>query len=310
MFFYTIQYYSYLQILLQNIPATPSLRSYDVREFSEAKFSSFAHLVGFTLGINRVLSFPRLHEPAQQKIICANADTMMTAWCSLLPKDKRRILRDDGSVDELLFKANILMHTLSFQISPHGLQANSSSYIVDLHRELSNLQYSPIESVSKCAPPPPPESNNLIKEDAHTHTTKVLYSADKLTGLLTLPTKLTTHTPFIICMISNITIAHLSACRFVIPSTQIQAEREKIRLNMGVLKMMGEFWPAGQREYREMGIIAREILSLTDEEIQVPKERTIVPLDTLDFNFDFDIDWACDMFANGGPDFSAHAIMA
>src|SRR5438477_9612237 len=55
-----------------------------------------------------------------------------------------------------------------------------SRYIVDLHRQLSTLKYSPIEAVSMCDPPPPPESNDSIKEEAHIHTAKVLFAVDKL----------------------------------------------------------------------------------------------------------------------------------
>lgn len=66
--------------------------------------------------------------------------------------------------------------------------------------------------------------------------------------------------------------------------------------------MMGEFWPAGEREYRDVGIIAREILSLADEEIQIPKQTPVLPLDTLYFN-DFDINWACDMFHTAATPF-------
>ena len=259
--------------------------------------------------MNRSLATRRLNDPEHANTICANADTTLTAWCSLLPRSKRRILRDDGTVDELLFKANILMHTYDYS-NKQGLQLNLSSYIVDLHRELSNLKYSPIESISRCAPPPPPDSNHMIKEDARIHTAKVLYSVDKLNELLTLPTRFTTHTPFIICMISNMTIAHLSACRYVFQKPRLQLERDKIRLNMGVLKMLGEFWPAGKREFRDMGIIAREILSLADEEIQIPETKPAVPLDALDFNFNFDVNWACDALANGMWDYQLDTLVA
>ncbi|KAF2264379.1 hypothetical protein CC78DRAFT_533238 [Lojkania enalia] len=254
-----------------NIPTPATLHSYEMREFSEVEFSSFAQLIGFTRGINHVLANRRLADIENAKSICANADTMMTAWCSLLPQSKRTLLRTDGSVDELLFKANILMHT----------------YMVDLHRQLSTLKYLPIESVSKCAPPPPPEINDSIKEDANLHTAKVLFATEKLNGLLTLPTRLSTHTPFIICMISNMTIAHLSACRYIFQETKLHLEREKIRLNMGVLKMLGEYWPAGKREYHDIGIIAREILSLADVDIHVPKENPVMPLDSVDLDFDW-----------------------
>lgn len=94
------------------------------------------------------------------------------------------------------------------------------------------------------------------------------------------------------------TIAQLSACRYILQEPQLSLEREKIRLNMGVLKMMGEVWPSGHREYLAMGIIAREILNLQDEEIHIPETTPIMPLDALDLNFDFDVDWGCESFAN------------
>ncbi|KAF9735063.1 hypothetical protein PMIN06_000838 [Paraphaeosphaeria minitans] len=265
------------------IPTPATLTNYNAREFSDMEFSSFAHLIGFTQGLCRILATRLYNDTESAKATCINADTMMTAWCSLLPAYKRRLLRDDGSVDELLFKANILMHTC----------------IVDLHRQLSNLRYSDIELASTCAPPPPPECNDSIKEDALIHTSKVLYAVEKLNILLTLPTRLSVHTPFIICMIANMTIAHLSACRYLFCEPKLSLEREKIRLNMGVLKMLGQFWPAEQREYKTMGTIAREVLALKEEEIRIPKETPILPLDTLDFNFpDFEINLTCDMFSN------------
>ncbi|KAF2476605.1 uncharacterized protein BDR25DRAFT_210137 [Lindgomyces ingoldianus] len=259
-----------------SIPNPLKLESYNVREFSDAEFSSFAHLVGLTQGLNRILSTRRRHDSEHAKLLCANVDTCVTAWCSLLHKSKRKLLKDDGSVDELLFKANTLIFT----------------YIVDLHRELSTLKYSPIEAVSKCAPPAPPENSHTIKEDTQMHTSKVLFAIEKLNGLLTLPTRLATHTPFIICMIANMTIAHLSACRYVFQEPKLSLEREKIRLNMGVLKMLGEYWPLGERTYGELGIIAREILSLGDEEVHV-SQKTPPLADFLDI--DFDVDCAFDM---------------
>ncbi|CAG5157178.1 uncharacterized protein ALTATR162_LOCUS4970 [Alternaria atra] len=263
-----------------DIPPPATLRSYDIREFSDVEFSSFAELIGFTRGINQALATQRMGGIENAKMMAETADNTMMAWCSLLPVSKRRILRDDGSVDEHLFKANMLMH----------------AYIVDLHRQLSTLKYFPIESVSRCVPPPPPDSNEAIEDEAHIHTAKVLLSIDKLSSLLTLPTRFSEHTPFIICMITLMTIAHLSACRYIFKEPRLSLEREKIRLKMGVLKMLGEFWPSGKREYHDMGIIAREMLALKDEEVEIPSMTGLVPLDALAFNFDFDIDWACEPF--------------
>lgn len=148
-----------------------------------------------------------------------------------------------------------------------SLDTDLNSYIVDIHRQLSSLKFFPIESVSKCVPPPPPESIDTIKDEAHIHTAKVFLSIEKLNGLLTLPTRLDEHTPFTICMITLMTIAHLSACCYIFKEPRLTLEREKIRLSMGALKMLGDVWPAGRREYHCMAIIAREILCLEEEEV-------------------------------------------
>lgn len=136
-------------------------------------------------------------------------------------------------------------------------------WIVDLHRQLSNLAYSAIEGVSKCCPQAPPESllqSNSPESDLHTR--RVLHSIEQFESLLTLPTNIVSHTPFIICMIAVVAVAHLSACRYVFKGQDLRLDRERIRVTMGTLKAMGEHWALGKRTYQEISVIAREILSL------------------------------------------------
>ncbi|XHG05009.1 hypothetical protein AWENTII_008261 [Aspergillus wentii] len=206
----------------------------------EMEFSSYAELIGLTRGIDMALSSSSSNIQIYNSM-CAKSDTSMAAWHSLLPSSKRSLIRPDGSLDEVMFKAQFIMHT-----------------------PLSNLSYSPIESVSRCAPLAP--SDNLRSSstsECQLHTVKCLWAIDHLDQLLTLPTNITTHSPFIICMIANATIAHLAACRFVYHGEKLRIAREKIRLTMGTLKVLSEYWLLGKRTYREIGIIAREILSIT-----------------------------------------------
>ena len=148
-----------------------------------------------------------------------------------------------------------------------------------------------------------------MQDEARIHTAKVLSAVDRLSSLLTLLTPFTTHTPFIICMIANIMIAHLSACRYIFHEPELSTERDKIRLSMGVLKILGEFWPAGLREYQSMGTIAREVLSLKEEEVQIPKEKPGLPFDDLNFNIDFDLNWSCDKSAGADALCSGGAML-
>ncbi|KAL4923541.1 putative C6 transcription factor [Aspergillus undulatus] len=250
------------------IPRPRTLQDYDMREFlgdDERQFSSFAELVGLTRGLDIALTARNGMTIANAPWISANTDATVTAWQSLLHPSKKNLVREDGTVDELLFKANIIIQT----------------YVVELHRQLSTLSYSPVESIAHCSPPPPPESlRGCNTPECQLHTAKVLRAIDEFDNLLTLPTKIETHTPFIICMTSNLVIAHLAACRFHYKQKdQMKLARERIRLSMGALKTLGEFWPMGQRTYKEVGIIARDILGLKD---RLPTSAEETPKQTVD----------------------------
>lgn len=137
---------------------------------------------------------------------------------------------------------------------------------------MSSLAYSTIESVSRCAPLAPSDAFNCSNSaERQLHTMKCLAAIDKLDYLITLPTNITTHSPFIICMLANVIIAHLSACRFVLQGAKRTRCREKIRLTMGTLKRLSDRWILGKRTYREIGIIAREILCLMDQKPAAPE---------------------------------------
>lgn len=112
-------------------------------------------------------------------------------------------------------------------------------------------------------PPTPPEifrgSGAL---ERHAHTSKVLFAVERFNELLMLPTNIAAHTPFIICMIASIAKTQFAACRYLYSGQQLQLARERIRLSMGALKALGEYWPLGKRTYQELGVIARDVLSL------------------------------------------------
>ena len=149
---------------------------------------------------------------------------------------------------------------------------------MDLHRRLSDLAYSDVESVARCAPPAPPTKLRSAKtEDTHVHTCKALLAIRRIGDLLPLPSNIVTQTPFIICMIANTLVAHLSACRYLFRGHALQLERERVRSSMGALRALGEYWPLGKRTYREMGIIAREILHLSDQDIPRVEPRIETP---------------------------------
>jgi hypothetical protein len=92
-----------------------------------------------------------------------------------------------------------------------------------------------------------------------------------MTNLLTLPTEISLHTPFTVYIIATITIAHLSACKFVLKEKELQIARERIRVAMGALESFADIWPRGKKVVADVKTIARELLRL------VPENRSALP---------------------------------
>lgn len=80
--------------------------------------------------------------------------------------------------------------------------------------------------------------------------------------LLTLPTERFHHTPFTTCMISEGTLALLSACSFLLKGKELAVARDQIRMTIGCLKTLGQVWPRTAKNVREIQTIAQHVLRL------------------------------------------------
>lgn len=96
------------------IPSPRSLDDYENREFldeDKTQFSSYAELIGLTLGIDRALAPGNSTDHHLYSKMAASSDTSVLGWFSLLSPEKRQLVRPDGSFDEVMFKALFIMHT-------------------------------------------------------------------------------------------------------------------------------------------------------------------------------------------------------
>lgn len=63
-------------------------------------------------------------------------------------------------------------------------------------------------------------------------------------------------------MVSEGTLALLSACNFLHKGKELAIARDQIRMTIGCLKALGEVWPRTARNVREIQMIARHVLGL------------------------------------------------
>ncbi|QGI68493.1 hypothetical protein CEK26_012454 [Fusarium fujikuroi] len=229
------------------IPAPKTLQDFDSREFDseDVVFSSFAYLIGAVRCAAQVIYMsPKCATKEDSEAIIQSADSAFDAWLLLLPKDKKPVLKADGTIDELMFQAHLLIHVAT----------------IGIHRPLSDLRFNPVEKVSSCAREPPADTPkpNLV----NVHTTRILKSVNAQIQLLALPVRPFHHTPFTTCMVSEGTLALLSACTYMLKDQALAVARDQIRLTIGCLKAVGEVWPRTARNVKEIQTIARHVLGL------------------------------------------------
>ncbi|KAL7929246.1 hypothetical protein V8C35DRAFT_199394 [Trichoderma chlorosporum] len=232
------------------IPEPKTLEEFDCREFalSNISFSSFAYLVGAARCVASAapMALGIASEDASAQVM-HTADSILDGWLLLLPKGSKPIMNKSGEIDELMFQAKLLIHVAT----------------ISLHRPLSDLRFNAIECISSCARQPPPDLPT--PEMVNVHTVRVLRSIEAQICLLALPARPFHHTPFTTCMISEGTLALLSACKFLLKDRELSRARDQVRLTIGCLKTLGDIWPRTARNVQEIQKIARHALGLKED---------------------------------------------
>jgi hypothetical protein len=101
-----------LLIVLKIIPMPRTLEDFESREFADEdiQFSSFAYLIGAVRAAALAISVtPKRATRQDSDRMIQSADSVIDAWVLLSPKDKK-VMKDDGSIDELMFQAQLLVH--------------------------------------------------------------------------------------------------------------------------------------------------------------------------------------------------------
>ncbi|KAH7311596.1 hypothetical protein B0I35DRAFT_67249 [Stachybotrys elegans] len=229
------------------IPEPKTLEDYDCREFcpDNSVFSSFAQLIGSVRCAAKAVTVmtEELSRHSSPEII-ESVDSALEGWLLLLPQERKVVMSKSGDIDELMFQAQALVHTA----------------IIGLHRQFSDLKFTPVERLSRCATDTP--DHHIPTELVNVHTTRMLRSIRAQVHLLALPARPFSHSPFLTCEITVGTLALLSACCYVLRGKELAVARDQIRMAIGCLKDIATVWPETLKSIQEVQMVARDVLGL------------------------------------------------
>ncbi|PGH14542.1 hypothetical protein AJ80_05862 [Polytolypa hystricis UAMH7299] len=221
----------------------PTLTEFRDRVFEdeEVEFSSFCYAIEAAHLLRRSLSVSPFEE--QQVDQVESIEASINSWFHSLPDLKPHVLRHDGTIDEQLFLAYMLVHCAQ----------------IYLHLPRCNLLSTPAASASiACArrgPYLPPTASDAI------HATKAIQAANGIANLAALSTAIGKHTPFFICGLVLSAVVQLSACS-VRASKSLEPRRDRIALIIGNLKMLSRTWLISRHVMKHIKMVAREVLAI------------------------------------------------
>ncbi|KID65270.1 C6 zinc finger domain-containing protein, partial [Metarhizium hybridum] len=225
-----------------NIPPPRTLAEYDDRAFEDGDglFSSFAYLIDASRMLGTAL--PTVDEQGDDTTSqVKNAEANITSWHLYLPESKKEPVQPDGSVDEVMFRAHMLLNTVT----------------THLHRPRSRLHYSTMEIL--CSRYAPPQNASVLEVFNERHTMQAVNAAKALVQLFTLSASPTTHSPFIMCMGSMAAATHISACEYYLKGSEYAHAKDRVRVFLGALRAFEDIWPQARKWSGEVKLMAKAV---------------------------------------------------
>ncbi|XMA19980.1 hypothetical protein WAI453_012771 [Rhynchosporium graminicola] len=173
---------------------------YDAREFLEKEitFSSLTYLLDSIRILSHSMTTIRSpHEPGDKAVTAA--DAKLVNWQMYLSPCKKEMVRPDGSVDETMFLAHLIVKT---------------EFLL-LHRPTSHLPYSALEKRSICTPTTSLSTSRQSKSIAQSltmHTARAIEALEASITSFALPGSNMKYSPLATCALALAVMAQVSAC--------------------------------------------------------------------------------------------------
>ncbi|RJE24377.1 transcription factor [Aspergillus sclerotialis] len=224
-------------------PPPPTIAQFDERIFAdeERDFSSYCYRIEAIRILGRVVAVQDMIEGQQDHVEAI--DARVTSWFHHLPESKSELLRPDGSVDEMMFQATMIVNGAS----------------IYLHFPRSDLLSSPTVAAEVICGHHGPCSVPAFSHQAH--AMKAVKAASELSSLASIRLPVVKHTPFFICALVLSSIVQLAACS-VKAGQMPDPSRDRLTLTIGVFKSLARTWAISQSIMRQIKAVARDVMDV------------------------------------------------
>ncbi|KAJ5560774.1 hypothetical protein N7535_008971 [Penicillium sp. DV-2018c] len=224
-------------------PPSPTIAQFDERVFAEEEldFSSYCYRIESVRILGRVVAMQEMTEGQQDHVEAI--DARIGSWSHHLPESKEELLRPDGSVDEIMFQATMIL--------------NGAAIYLNFPR--SDLLSSPAVAAEVICGHHGPISVPAFSHNEH--AMKASKAARELSRLAAFRVPVIKHTPFFICALTLSSIVQLASCS-VKAGQMPDPSRDRLALTIGVFKSLARTWAISQSIMRQIKAVARDVMDL------------------------------------------------
>jgi hypothetical protein len=201
-------------------------------------FSSFAYRILCARNLGKYFRSPPVLGPEDPTL--SNIESLLTHWRLYLPERKRDSVSADGTVDEMMFQAHMMINATSILI----------------HFPYAQLNPSATKRIDSCAPSEPVVPGFTF----NSHTRHAIHAADEISKLIAPAVDLIAHTPFFVCVVTLSSIVHINRWGSFIHAGQDDSLlRQQISLNIGALNRLSQVWQSARVAKEQVRSVAKEI---------------------------------------------------
>lgn len=237
----------------------PTIQQFDDRVFADEDipFSSYSYRIDAVRILGRVVKLSNSNSGQQHQEEIESVDARIASWFHHIPDSKMELMRPDGTMDEMMFQARMIINGASIYLNfPRSDLLSSPTVAAEVICGHSGICLMPAFS-------------------HHSHAMRALNAAGEISNLAALRTPALRHTPFFICSLVLSSIVQLAG--YSVKAGQMpDPHRDRLTLTIGVFKSLGRTWAISQSIMKQIKAVARDVL-----EIGV---RPQVDQNSLDFN--------------------------
>ncbi|BDD62354.1 hypothetical protein MPDQ_001872 [Monascus purpureus] len=224
-------------------PRPLTVAQFDERVFAdeELDFSSHSYRIEAVRILGRVVAVQDMEQGQQDQVEAI--DARISSWFHHLPESKSELMRPDGSIDEMMFQATMIVNGAS----------------IYLHFPRSDLLSSPAVAAEVICGHH--SQYSVPAFSSHAHAMKAVKAASELSSLAAIRLPVVKHTPFFICALVLSSIVQLAACS-VKAGRMPDPSRDRLTLTIGVFRSLGRTWAISQAIMRQVKAVARDVMDM------------------------------------------------